>query len=304
MKQNYGDFNSINLAYLKKCVQDNTADNEMVYHLLRHWESKLQDFRKKRAVRYFDYYITFESMNEGIIYAFIYDLKEEKTMFQFKPLPEVARILHDELEFTDKNELEENSEITHKAYSHLFWKKKISFRDNHYLLGVVFIAREKEESILHRLETVFKNYYLPEIFLPDERFTSYPEEIDQYIRTTVNTKIKENGRVQVVGLKFVNYKLFIHSSGDFYTEDALDIIKENFENQIRNEGYVFALGLNCWLIFYYGTEFQQIIREVDRHIMEVKNYMFKFHLTHTELSVEQESFFPIWKKMLGELPQN
>lgn len=305
MKISYPEFNEINIFYLKKAVEENRVENATVIQLLDYWERELKNFRTNANVRYFEYYVLFESMHDGILNAFIYDLKENQYLFHFKPVKEIARLVFDEVESSGEHFDENVSEIYNKNYRHFFWKKRISFRENHYLLGVVFLNLQSEVKTFNRIETVFKNYYLPEIFLPDERFFSYPIKLDEYMKKKPFSTLQNGKDVTAIALLFSNYKLFIHSAGDFYTEEALFDLKEDLKRLLGNESDIFALGLNCWVIFNYEKTQTEIMEILKRHIIEVRNYMFKFNFYSVALNSLDTSFYSVWKKLLdGLLPSS
>lgn len=301
MKLTYPEFNKISLNYLVSSIQDNRVDNKIISDLLDFWENQLKRFRLNKNLRYFEYYVLFESMHKGILNAFIYDLKEEKYLFEFKPIKEVARLVFDEVELMDSVSDEKISEIFLNQHTHFFWTKKISFRDNHYLLGVVFLDDQKEDNTFIRIETVFKNYYLPEIFLPDERFFSYPSKLDEYTKNTLNPLINAGEKVSIFSIYFYNYKLFIHSSGDFYTEEALMELDSALREAAGDQSDIFALGLNCWMIFQYNSSKELLEKIMNRHVFEIRNYMFKFKYHSIDVTEPSNGFFPLWKKLLDGL---
>ena len=76
-------FHRIDLSYLENLVSDGKISTEISEKLLNYWGSRLREPEDPLFSSYFEYYLFFESVNSGMLTAFVFDATNSIVRHQY-----------------------------------------------------------------------------------------------------------------------------------------------------------------------------------------------------------------------------
>ena len=210
----YDKFHNINLDYLRETVNSGKVSIEKIEKLLEYWEIRITESKDLLYHNYFEYYLFFESINCGILNAFVYEMNAKEIKHQYGIISSAVIEIIDRVEtqkmkdYLVSRDIGLTEDFNFQGDQLRTWLRAVEFGNTVYLIGVIFPSGLDINENLSRLENVFKRFYLPDIFEPDLRTLPLFTELNINIVRKIEKYLTEKKPVTFTVFRFENFQKY------------------------------------------------------------------------------------------------
>ncbi len=299
----YADFHKIDLGYLRDLLEKNKVSEKVARKLLDYWEMRITEERDPLYSSYFEYYLFFESINSGILSAFVYDLGHQQVKHQYGVLAATTvQILQsireqDTQKFLAKIEQGYIDIFDYQGEKLSLYLKSIEFGKRTYVIGILYPLNLKINDKLERLVSVFQRYYLPDVFQPDHRFLPLFHELNQAVMSEVTEPLEKKQPVTFTYFKFESFRKYIDLAGEHFASEIVGGLVEQLTTRLKKQDYCYVLNPREYLIVSLNCDKEIIQKRYHRALFQIKSLLLSYQVNYTTKTSPIEDLTSIWHEI-------